>query len=170
VAATQNPIEYEGTFSLPEAQLDRFLVRIKIGYPNSQSEKKIIRAQQFGHPIMKISKVAEVDELIKAQRELHLIHVSDKIEQYIVDIIQKTRFHEDIYLGASPRGSLALYRLGQCAAAFNGRDFVVPDDILKIAPPALSHRIILQASTRMQELDTEEMIEDILEEVPVPGG
>jgi len=170
VAATQNPIEYEGTFPLPEAQLDRFFVRIRIGYPNSQSEKNIIRSQQFSHPIMKISKVADVDELIEAQREIHHIHVSDKIEQYIVDIIQKTRFHEDIYLGASPRGSLALFRLGQCAAAFDGRDFVIPEDIRKIAPPALSHRIILQASAKMQELDTEEMIEDILKAVPVPGG
>lgn len=170
VVATQNPIEYEGTFSLPEAQLDRFLLRIRIGYPNSQSEKNIIRSQQFGHPIMTISKVADVDELIVIQRVLHHVHVSEKIEQYIVDIIQRTRFHEDIYLGASPRGSLALFRLGQCAAAFKGRDFVIPDDIQKIAPPALSHRIILQASTRMQELVTEEMIEEILETVPIPGG
>ena len=170
VAATQNPIEYEGTFPLPEAQLDRFLLRIRIGYPNSQTEKNIIRSQQFGHPIMTISRVVEINELVRVQDEIKHIHVSDKIEQYIVDIIQKTRFNEDIYLGASPRGSLALYKLGQCAAAFDGRDFVIPDDIQKIAPSALSHRIILQASTRMQELDTEEMIEEILESVPIPGG
>jgi len=170
VIATQNPIEYEGTFNLPEAQLDRFLLKIGIGYPTDEIEKDILRYQKLDHPIHSLSKVIEIQELEFAQDEIKNVHVSSKVEQYIVDIINKTRKNEDLYLGASPRGSLALFRLGQCQAVFDGRDFVIPDDIKKVAAAALRHRIILQPSIRLQEINDEVIIDNIIQGVRVPGG
>ena len=170
VIATQNPIDYEGTFSLPEAQLDRFLIRLKVGYPQNDDERNILRSQQFAHPIESIQSVAEIRELSIVQEEIKSVFVSDKVEKYIIGIINKTRNNDEIYLGASPRGSLALYRLGQCKAAFEGRDFVLPDDIKMIAPFALAHRIIPVPTTRLTDFEPEEMIEDLIEQVPVPGG
>jgi len=170
VIATQNPIDYEGTFSLPEAQLDRFLIRLKVGYPQNDDERNILRSQQFAHPIESIQSVAEISELSIVQEEIKSVFVSDKVEKYIIGIINKTRNNDEIYLGASPRGSLALYRLGQCKAAFEGRDFVLPDDIKMIAPFALAHRIIPVPTTRLTDFEPEEMIEDLIEQVPVPGG
>ena len=170
VIATQNPIDYEGTFSLPEAQLDRFLIRLKVGYPQNDDERNILRSQQFAHPIESIQSVAEISELSIVQEEIKSVFVSNKVEKYIIGIINKTRNNDEIYLGASPRGSLALYRLGQCKAAFEGRDFVLPDDIKMIAPFALAHRIIPVPTTRLTDFEPEEMIEDLIEQVPVPGG
>lgn len=170
VIATQNPIDYEGTFSLPEAQLDRFLIRLKVGYPDNDAEMAMLRSQKLSHPIESIQPVAEVNEIIKVQKEIKSVHVSDKIEKYIVTIIKQTRENEEIYLGASPRGSLALYRLGQCRAAFLGRDFVTPDDIKYVSPYALAHRIIPVPSTRLRDFEPEGMVEELISQVPVPGG
>ncbi len=170
VIATQNPIDYEGTFALPEAQLDRFLMRLKIGYPDNDAEIALLRAQRVRHPIDSIQSVAGITALIKVQEEIKSVHVSDKIEDYIISIVKHTRENEEIYLGASPRGSLALYRLGQCKAAFLGRDFVIPDDIKNIAPHVLAHRIIPVPSTRLADIESEELIEKLISRVPVPGG
>jgi MoxR-like ATPase len=170
VVATQNPIEYEGTFNLPEAQLDRFLIRIRIGYPDEQHEIQMLRSQQFSHPIESLHSVTDAKELMAVQEEIKQVHVSEHIEKYIVSINNTTRKNDDIYLGASPRGSLALYRLGQCTAAFKERDFVIPDDVKSIAPYVLAHRLIIQPSSRLQELESEEIIMELLEKVKVPSG
>lgn len=170
VMATQNPIEYEGTFPLPEAQLDRFLIRLQVGYPQLDIERSILKSQQFQHPLIELSAVAHVEELKRVREEVKSIHVSEKVERYIVNIVTKTRHHDEIYLGASPRGSLALYRLGQCLAAFEDRDFVIPDDIKKVAPNALAHRIIPAPTTRLSDFNPEEMIMDLVDQVPVPVG
>lgn len=170
VIATQNPIEYEGTFPLPEAQLDRFLIRLEVGYPHLDVERSILKSQQYHHPFTALSPVAHVDELKHIREEIKSVHVSDKLERYIVNIVDKTRHYDEIYLGASPRGSLALFRLGQCQAAFEERDFVIPDDIKKIAPNALAHRIIPAPTTRLSDFNPEEMIMDLVDQVPVPVG
>jgi MoxR-like ATPase len=168
VVATQNPIEYEGTFNLPEAQMDRFLMRVSLGYPGEQNEMVMLKAQQFDHPINDLDPAAGLDELMKTRTAVKSVHVSEPIEKYIVNIVAATRGNDDVYLGASPRGSLALYKLGQCRAAFSGRDYVIPDDIKAIAPYALAHRLLLQPSSRLQELKPEELIETLIERVKVP--
>ena len=170
VIATQNPIEYEGTFSLPEAQLDRFMMRLKIGYPEQDEEIAILNSQREKHPIENIHTIAVIDELIAVQEEIKSVHVSDKIEKYIISIVKNTRENEEIYLGASPRGSLALYRLGQCRAAFLERDFVIPDDIKFVAPFVLAHRIIPVPSTRLTDFEPQNLIEDLISRIAVPGG
>ena len=170
VISTQNPIEYEGTFSLPEAQLDRFMMRLKIGYPEPDAEIAILESQKLNHPIESMKTVAGIDELLTVQEEIKTIHVSDKIEKYIISIVKNTRENEEIYLGASPRGSLALFRLGQCRAAFLDRDYVIPDDIKYVAPYVLAHRIIPVPSTRLSDFDPQNLIEDLISRVPVPGG
>jgi MoxR-like ATPase len=170
VIATQNPIDYEGTFKLPEAQLDRFLIKIHIGYPDNNAEKEIMKAQNFRHPINSLIQVITEEEILFMQEEIKKVHVSEELMEYIVRIINATRKNDDIYLGASPRGSLALYRLGQCRAAFNNRDYIIPDDIKQVSFPVLSHRIIFQPSVRMQEIEYEEFIEEIVDHVKVPGG
>ena len=168
VVATQNPIEYEGTFNLPEAQLDRFLMRVSIGYPGEPYEIDMLRAQQFDHPINDLKAVSGLEELAKARAEVKNVHVSEKIEKYIIEIVTATRNNDDVYLGASPRGSLALYKLGQCQAAFSGRDYVIPDDVKAIAPYALAHRLLMQPSSRLQELKPEELLEALIERIKVP--
>ena len=170
VIATQNPIEYEGTFNLPEAQLDRFMMRINIGYPNRSDERKMLQDQQYDHPIHSLKSVMTVTELQRIREEIKEIHLSELVEKYIISIINATRENDEIYLGASPRGSLALYRLGQCCAAFAGRDYVIPDDVKAVAPAALSHRIILQPASYLQEMQPLELIKSLLEIVKVPGG
>lgn len=170
VMATQNPIDYEGTFPLPEAQLDRFLVKLSIGYPDSEDEIRILNSQQFSHPMESLKMVSDINELVQVRDEIKNVYVSEKISKYITAIINKTRHHDDIYLGASIRGSLALFRLGQCQAAFEERDFVIPDDIKKIAPIALAHRIIPAPTTRLSDFQPEEMIGEIVDQVPVPIG
>ena len=170
VIATQNPIEYEGTFSLPEAQLDRFMMRLKIGYPEQDAEIAILDSQKLNHPIESMKTIAGIDELITAQEEIKSVHVSDKIEKYIISIVKNTRENEEIYLGASPRGSLALYRLGQCRAAFLERDYVIPDDIKYVAPYVLAHRIIPVPSTRLTDFEPQNLIEDLISRIAVPGG
>jgi MoxR-like ATPase len=170
VLATQNPIEYEGTFPLPEAQLDRFLVRVRLGYPIPSDEIEIIQRQQLQHPIETLKLVIKVEELKEAMDEIKKVYVSDTIKIYIVELSNRTRQHEEVYLGASPRGSLALFRTGQVAAALEGRDYVLPDDIKKISVPVLAHRVILGPGARLQELSAEKIIREILDTTPVPGG
>ena len=170
VIATQNPIDYEGTFQLPEAQLDRFLIKIHIGYPDNDAEKEIMKAQNIDHPINSITQVITKEEILFMQEEIKKVHVSEEIMQYIIRIINATRKNDNIYLGASPRGSLALYRLGQCRAAFNNRDYVIPDDIKQVSFPVIAHRIIFQPSIRMQDIEYEEFIEELVDHIKVPGG
>jgi len=170
VLATQNPIEYEGTFPLPEAELDRFLLRIRLGYPSSQDEIVVLDRQQFQHPVETLEPVASADDVIDAQDEIRSVYVSPAVKRYIVKIVEQTREHPNLYLGASPRGSLTLYRTGQARAAIQGRDHVLPDDIKALALPALAHRIILSPQARLRDLTTDQVLEEILDSLPVPGG
>ena len=170
VLATQNPIEYEGTFPLPEAQLDRFLLRVRLGYPNPTDEIEILDRQQLQHPIDSLGAVIAVEELQEVMKEIKKIHVSKPIKRYLVDLVNRTRQSPDVYLGASPRGSLALFRTGQAVAALAGRDFVLPDDIKSLAVTVLAHRVIVGPAARLRELSAEKIVEEILENLPVPGG
>ncbi len=170
VLATQNPIEYEGTFPLPEAQLDRFLLRVRLGYPNSTDEIEILNRQQLRHPIETLKSVIKVDELKEAMEEIKKVYVSDAIKRYVVELTNRTRQNADVYLGASPRGSLALFRTGQVAAALAGRDYVLPDDIKRLAVPVLAHRVIVGTAARLRELSAEKIVYEILDNTPVPGG
>jgi MoxR-like ATPase len=170
VMATQNPIEYEGTFPLPEAQLDRFLMRIRLGYPGLDDEIAILDSQQYVHPLTQIEQVVDIEELSSAQERLKDVYVDPLIKRYIVDIITQTRRHPDIYLGASPRGSLALYRTSQARAAMLGRDYVIPDDIKALAMPTLAHRLIVSPSARLKDVTGEAVVREILSTLPVPGA
>ena len=170
VLATQNPIEYEGTFRLPEAQLDRFLMRIDLGYPDMEKEIEILDRQQFVHPIEELSAVVSVDQVLQAQQEIKAVEVSPSIKRYIVEIVRRTREHEDAYLGASPRGSIGLYRAGQARAAINGRKYVIPDDIKALALPVLGHRMILAPGAHLQDLDEDKVLSEIIDHINVPGG
>jgi MoxR-like ATPase len=170
VLATQNPIEYEGTFPLPEAQLDRFLLRVRLGYPNPADEIEILDRQQLRHPIETLESVIVVEELRTVMEEIKKIYVSKAVKRYLVDLVNRTRQSPDVYLGASPRGSLALFRTGQAVAALAGRDYVLPDDIKSLAIPVLAHRVIVGPAARLRELSAEKIVEEILENLPVPGG
>jgi MoxR-like ATPase len=169
VFATQNPIEYEGTFPLPEAQVDRFMMRVSLGYPAEEQEIAILDAQQYDHPIRHLEQVIALDELMAAQEHVKHVYVSDLMKEYIVHLVGETRRHPDVYLGASPRGSLALYKTARALAATMGRDFVIPDDIKALAVPTLAHRLILSPSARLKNVDQETIIQEILDSVPVPG-
>ncbi len=170
VLATQNPIEYEGTFPLPEAQLDRFMLRIHIGYPDKQSEISILGAQQFAHPITTLEQVVSQDELLEAQEAVKQVYADNLIKEYIVNLSTATRNHPDVYLGVSPRGSLALYRTSQALAAIRDRDYIIPDDVKYLARPTLAHRLIISPAARIKNVDPKEVINDILSSVQVPGA
>jgi MoxR-like ATPase len=170
ILATQNPIEYEGTFPLPEAQLDRFLIRIRLGYPDPADEITILDSQQYVHPLTETKQVVGVDELTAAQESLKDVYVDPLVKQYIVQISDQTRRHPDIYLGASPRGSLALYRVSQAWAAMQGRDYVIPDDAKALATATLAHRLIVSPSARLKDVTGESAMRDILTTLPVPGA
>jgi MoxR-like ATPase len=170
VLATQNPIEYEGTFPLPEAQLDRFMLRIHLGYPDKTSEINILGAQQFVHPITTLEQVVSQEELLEAQEAVKQIYVDDLIKSYIIDLCIATREHPDVYLGASPRGSLTLYRTSQTLAALRQRDYVIPDDVKYLAEAALAHRLIISPAARIKNVTAREVVEDILSSLPVPGA
>jgi len=170
VLATQNPIEYEGTFPLPEAQLDRFMLRISLGYPSPEEEIAILDSQRYVHPIETVGQVVDAQELLEAQEKVKEVYVDPLIKEYIVDLVNATRKHPDIYLGASPRGSLALYKAGRARAAILGRDYVIPDDIKALAVAALAHRLIVSPSARIKEIDAKTVVREILESVPVPGA
>jgi MoxR-like ATPase len=170
VLATQNPIEYEGTFPLPEAQLDRFLLRVRLGYPALLDEIHILEKQQLRHPIDTLVAVISPEEVIQAQTAIKSVYVSDAIKRYIVELIRATRESGDIYLGSSPRGSLGLYRVGQARAAMHGRDYVLPDDIKFLAEHVLSHRMIVDPAARLRNISGDLIIQEILRSLPVPGG
>jgi MoxR-like ATPase len=170
VLATQNPIEYEGTFPLPEAQLDRFLLRVRMGYPNPAEEMKVLSEQQLRHPIESLEPIVKVDELLEAVEEIRQVYVSPAIQRYIIDLVGRTRQSGDVYLGASPRGSLALFRAGQARAALQGRDHVLPDDIKALAVPVLGHRVIVSPAARLRELSADRIVQEIVYTAPVPGG
>jgi len=170
VLATQNPIEYEGTFPLPETQLDRFLLRISLGYPSAADEIVIIERQQYAHPIERLGQIADVSEVLILQETVKKIYVDDFVKQYIVSLVEATRHHPSIYLGASPRGSLALFRTTQARALMLGRDYALPDDVKALAEPVLAHRLILPATAQSQDKTSRACIADILETVPVPGA
>jgi MoxR-like ATPase len=170
VLATQNPIEYEGTFPLPETQLDRFLMRISLGYPSVTDEVVIMERQQYRRPIEQISAVAEAADLLQLQEAVKGIYVDDLVKQYIAALVEATRHHADIYLGSSPRGSLALFRTAQARALLEGRDFVLPDDIKALAEHVLAHRLVLHPTNGSKEKGARTIIAELLDTIPVPGA
>jgi MoxR-like ATPase len=170
VLATQNPIEYEGTFPLPEAQLDRFLLRVHLGYAHKLDEITILRRQRQSHPIDATQQVISAEQLLDLQERIKDIYLDELVEDYIVSLVTATRNHEDVYLGASARGSLSLYRAAQAHAALNGRDFVLPDDVKALAEPVLAHRLIVSPAARIRNVSATTVMQDVLAAVPVPGA
>lgn len=170
VLATQNPIEYEGTFPLPEAQLDRFMLRISLGYPAPADEIRMLDSQRRAHPVEMVGQVVRADELLQSQEAVKEVHIDNEIKEYIVELVNTSRKHPDIYLGASPRGSLALYKTAQAKAAVEGRDYVIPDDIKALAIPALAHRLIVSPAARIKNVDSRTVVQEMLDSVPVPGA
>jgi MoxR-like ATPase len=169
VLATQNPIEYEGTFPLPETQLDRFILRLSIGYPSANDEVKIIENQQYHHPIDELRPVATGSDLEKLQDAVKEIYVDELVKQYIVTLVGATRNHSAIYLGASPRGSLALFRTAQARALLQGRDYVLPDDVKALAEVVLAHRLIVRLTDASLDKSGRTLVNELIDTVPVPG-
>jgi MoxR-like ATPase len=170
VLATQNPIEYEGTFPLPEAQLDRFMMRINMGYPSTADEITVLDRQQYAHPVTSIEQVVSAEELVDGQNRIRSVYIDDLVKEYIVKLVKATRKHPDVYLGASPRGSLALFKTSQARAAIQNRDYVIPDDIKALAMVTLAHRLIISPSARIKNVDPRAVIQEILDSTPVPGA
>jgi MoxR-like ATPase len=168
VMATQNPIELEGTFPLPEAQLDRFLLRIRMGYPDESEEEQMLLRFEIAEPLAELRPVTEAHEVLEFQTAVRKVHFAPVLRNYLVRLVQATRRHQDIELGASPRASIGLYRCSQALAAIRGRDYVTPDDVKNLAPYALSHRLILKPQARLRERTAEAVIREILSQVPVP--
>ena len=170
VLATQNPIEYEGTFPLPEAQLDRFLLRVRLGYPDYSDEIKILDSQRLKHPIESLQSVARAADVLAAAEEVKTVFVSPAVKRYVTDLTRRTRQSGDIYLGASPRGTLALSRAAQARAALQGRTYVLPDDVKDVAVAVLGHRIIVSPAARLRELSADRIVQEIIHNTPTPGG
>lgn len=172
VVATQNPIDHEGTFPLPEAQLDRFLVRLSLGYPSPEEESKMLQRLQHGHPIDELGPIVSAQDVLTAQEAVREIHVDEKVRRYMLEIVQRTREHDDVQLGGSPRASIALFRTAQALAAIAGRNFVLPDDVKRMTQPVLGHRLILRPESRLRKVTAASIIQEIVSEVsvPVPGG
>jgi MoxR-like ATPase len=170
VLATQNPIEYEGTFPLPEAQLDRFLLNITMGYPSPADEVVILDRQQRSHPIDTLEQILTEDDLRVMQRQVREVRVEREVREYMVAIVAATRQHQNVYLGASPRGSLALFHTAQALAALRGRDFVTPDDVKALVKTSLSHRLIVAPAARVRGITPAAILDEVLSLVPVPGG
>ncbi len=170
VMATQNPIEYEGTFPLPEAQLDRFMLNISLGYPAPADEVLILDRQQRSHPFDTLGQILSAAELTAVQRQVREVRVSNEMREYIVALVTASRSHQHVYLGASPRGSLALFHAAQALAAIQGRDFVLPDDVKALVKPALSHRLIIAPAARVRGITPGAVLDEVISMVPVPGG
>jgi MoxR-like ATPase len=170
VIGTQNPIEYEGTFPLPEAQLDRFLLRVSLGYLSKREEIRMMADQQFVHPLQAVNAVVSTEELLALQDAVKHVFVSEAIRQYVVDLTFATRENDSLYLGASPRGSLGLFRTGQAHAALQGRDYVLPDDIKALAEVVLAHRVMVNPSARLKQVTPKRVIGELLQRVPVPDA
>jgi MoxR-like ATPase len=168
VIATQNPIDHEGTFPLPEAQLDRFLMRFSLGYPSIDEELKMLDMLRRSHPIDDVQPVATADELVAVQKAVREVHVDDKVRRYITQIVHGTRQCDELNLGASPRASIALFRCSQALAAISGRNYVQPDDVKRVSAPVLTHRLILRPEARLRKVTAAEVVEDVVEDVPVP--
>jgi MoxR-like ATPase len=167
VIATQNPIEYEGTFALPEAQLDRFMLRLRLGYPKAMEEIVILDEQKRLHPIEELGQVLSLDELRQMQSALKEIYVDQAVAEYIVRLVGATREHADVYLGASPRGSINLYRSSQALAALDGRDYVIPDDVKQLAVAVLAHRHKVKSQASLREVDPDSIVREVLAQVPI---
>jgi len=167
VVATQNPVEYEGTFPLPEAQIDRFLIRLSLGYPSEADESEILVRLQHHHPIEDVQQVVTEAELLAAVSAVRAVHVEDSVRQYIVSLVRATRVHPDVSLGASPRGSISLYRTAQALAALQGRDYVLPDDVKTMALPVLAHRLMVKPESQLHGRTAAKIIVDLLQSTPV---
>jgi len=170
VLATQNPIDYEGTFSLPEAQLDRFLLRVRLGYPAYTDEIRVLEEQQIRHPLETLKPVVRTKEILAAADAIRRIFVSPAVKKYIVDLVRRTRESDDVYLGASPRGSLGIFRAAQARAGLLGRDHVLPDDVKAMAVAVLGHRIIVSPAARLRDLSADRLVEEIVRATSAPGG
>lgn len=169
VIATQNPVDHEGTFPLPEAQLDRFLMKFSLGYPTVEEELRMLKLLSKSHPLDKLKPVATAEELVDAQRQVREIQVDQKVQEYLLQIVHDSRQHEALALGGSPRASIALYRSGQAMAAVLGRDYVIPDDIKKVVSSVMCHRLILKPESRLRKVTTEKVLDDIVSEIAVPA-
>jgi MoxR-like ATPase len=168
VIATQNPVDQEGTFPLPEAQLDRFLVRLSLGYPSMEEESKMLTRLQMGHPIDDLKPVVSADDVMACQEAVRGIHVDDKVKRYILEVVHASRADEDVLLGGSPRASIALFRTAQALAAILGRDFALPDDVKKMAQPILAHRLILKPESRLRKRTPAAVVKDLIDDARVP--
>ncbi len=168
VVATQNPVDHEGTFPLPEAQLDRFLMRFSLGYPTLDEELKMLEMLQHGHPIDSLEAVVSVEDLVACQQATREIYVDDKVRRYLMQIVHDTRMHDDVSLGGSPRSSIALFRTSQAMAALRGRSYVLPDDVKRVAGAVLTHRIILRPESRLRKVTAGAVVDDIIAEIAVP--
>lgn len=168
VIATQNPVDQEGTFPLPEAQLDRFLMKFSLGYPTMDEEFQMLEMLQAGHPVNEITAVVSPEEIVKCQQLIRSVHVDPKVRKYILQIVHDTRLHDDLSLGGSPRASIALFRTAQAMAAVRGRNFVQPDDIKRIAAPVLTHRMILRPESRLRKVTAASVVDSILSQIAVP--
>lgn len=167
ILATQNPVEYEGTFPLPEAQMDRFLIKAQLGYPSYNEEMEILDRLEKRHPILEIQQVFELNDLMSMQEEVAEVHIDDSLKDYIVKLVQATRNHPDAALGASPRGSLALMKASKARAGLAGRDYVMPDEIKALAVPTLAHRLILKPEVHLKGRKAEDIVGEVLSQVPL---
>jgi MoxR-like ATPase len=168
VIATQNPVDHEGTFPLPEAQLDRFLMRFALGYPAVEDELKMLDLLRAGHPIDSLQAVVSADELLVCQNQVRQVHVDEKVRRYLVEMVRHTRDHPEVSLGASPRASIALFRASQALAAVRGRAYVLPDDVKRVALPVLTHRILVDPESRLRGVTARSFVEEILDTMAVP--
>ena len=168
VIATQNPIDHEGTFPLPEAQLDRFLMKFSLGYPSMSEELDLLGRLQHSHPLDDLGPVVKASELVACQKAVRRVHVDPKVREYLTQIVHDTRDHEDLELGGSPRASIALFRTAQAIAAMRGRSYVLPDDVKRVSAPVLTHRMILKPEARLRKVVAEELVEEIVAEIAVP--
>lgn len=168
VIATQNPVDHEGTFPLPEAQLDRFLMRFSLGYPSVEEEMRMLDLLQFQHPVDAMTSVATAEQLVAAQKAIRAVHVDPRVRHYLLQIVHQTRHNDNLALGGSPRATIALFRCAQAMAAIRGRAYVLPDDVKKIIAPVMNHRLILRPESRLRKLTTEKVLEEILGEIAVP--
>jgi len=168
VVATQNPIDHEGTFPLPEAQLDRFLIRLSLGYPSQEEENKMLERLQRGHPIDDLQAAVSVEEVLACQQAIREVYIDERVRNYVVEIVRASREHDDVLLGGSPRASMALLRTAQALSAVRGHSFVLPDDIKRMAAPVLMHRLILRPESRLRKVTPAAVVEELLENVPAP--
>jgi MoxR-like ATPase len=170
ILATQNPIEYEGTFPLPESQLDRFMLRVRLGYPARNDELDILESQRLAHPLGALEPVVSAEDVRDIQSAVREVRVEDSVRRYLVDVVRSSRDHPDLLLGASPRATLSLFRGAQALAMLNGRDYAIPDDVKSLADPALAHRLILRPAARVRDIRPATVVENLLANLPVPGS